>query len=116
MFEVFRKDLIVIRVGDGFLDERGIWLDGTDTYLTIKASVQPTPAKVLETLPEGYRTKSTYTLYTNTRLRVSEDGLSNPDNVLIEDQLYQAIRIASWQNKLINHYQILVSKVDVDGN
>jgi len=79
MFDVFRRDLQVIRSGLGSY-EQGMWREGTaEDAFYIKASVQATDAEVLETLPEGYRTRESYTLFTDSKLQTSVVGKYNPD-------------------------------------
>ncbi len=112
---IFRKKLQVIRKGDGSY-QNFKWVDGELQNLEIEASVQPTPADVLLTLPEGFRTKSTYTLYTDTKLRTAEVDKNNPDIVVIDSERYQVVRIAAWQNDVISHYEVLVVQEGTDAH
>ncbi len=111
---IFRKTLIALRKGAGsYVNFQ--WVDGVPEVFEIKASIQPTPAEVMLTLPEGYRTKESYTLITDANLKTASSAdKSNPDVVVIENEKYQVTRVESWQNTFLNHYEIIVTKEDRD--
>ncbi len=112
-FEIFRKDVTVIRYAQGsFINN--IWVNGVETIFTIKASVQPSQAEVMEMLPEGYRDKGAYTLYTDTELNISVAGTTSPDIVLINGQRHIVKIVEPWGNDLINHYKVIVVNEDID--
>lgn len=117
MFDVFRRDLTVYRIGQGQY-ANGIWQDGANTSIIIKASVQATDAEIMQTLPEGERTKESYTLFTNTKLETSKVNNSKPDVVMIEGERYQVIRVTAHQNLKYPtaHYEVLVVRENVDAN
>ena len=118
MFDVFRRDLTVTRKAIGSY-VNGLWVDnGQNSSFTIKASVQATDAEILQTLPEGYRTKESYTLFTDSKLQTSVVSKTNPDVVTIEDEPYQVVRVTPWKNLSYPtaHYEILVVRENVDVN
>ena len=118
MFDVFRRELQVTRSGLGGY-EKGVWREsGLATDFTIKASVQATDAEVLETLPEGYRTRESYTLFTDSQLQTSIVGKRNPDMVDIDGEQFQVVRVTPWKNLAYPtaHYEVVVVKENVDGN
>lgn len=117
MFEVFRRELSVTRRGEGQYVE-GIWVEDAGSEFTIKASVQATDAEILQTLPEGYRTAESYTLFTSTKLQTASINKSNPDIVTIDEGLFQVVRITPWQNLQYptQHYEVLVVKENIDVN
>jgi hypothetical protein len=115
MFNVFRRDLSVERT-TGYFDDDGLWINGQPQIFNIKASVQATDAEILQTLPEGYRTKVIHTLHTNTELRIA--GVNNciADIVVIDGVKFQAVKVTPWQNMMFatKHYEVVVVKVDDD--
>lgn len=118
IFDIFRRDLTVKRIGIGDYqkvdDGPALWVDGAETSFTIKASVQGADNEVLQTLPEGDRTKEVYVLYTTTELKTVVTGLSNPDIVVIDNKEYQVIRVTSRRNLstyATAHYEIIVIKI-----
>jgi hypothetical protein len=117
MFDVFRKDLTVYRTGEGKYIN-GLWEDGATSSFTIKASIQATDAEIMQTLPEGERTKESYTLFTGNSLKTSEVNKSKPDVVIIEGERYQVIRVTAHQNLKYPtaHYEVLVTKENIDAN
>ena len=118
MFDVFRRNLTVKRKALGSY-VNGLWVESQeDSVFTIKASVQATDAEILQTLPEGYRTKESYTLFTDSKLQTSVVSKTNPDVVTIEDEPYQVVRVTPWKNLSYPtaHYEILVVRENVDVN
>jgi hypothetical protein len=117
IFDIFRRNLTVKRVEQGTyqnVDGLTLWVDGAETSFTIKASVQGVDNEVLQTLPEGDRTKEMYVLYTSTELRTVTAGVSNPDIVIIDNKEYQVIRVTSRHNLstyATAHYEIVVIKI-----
>ncbi len=110
---LFKRDVVVVRPGLGFYLD-GVWVEGEEDIFTIKANVQPVPAEIMETLPEGYRTRSAFILYTNTELNTSEDNQNNPDFVFLYDKKYFVTKKEIWQNTLLSHYEIIVVKGEKD--
>jgi hypothetical protein len=113
--DIFKRDVSVIRKGDGSY-QNFVWIDGADTNFTIRANVQPTPAEIMMTLPEGYRTKDSFVLYTNTRLLTSNDNKNNPDVVLLYGKRFFVTKVEVWQNTILEHYEIVVVKEESDVN
>ncbi len=117
MFDVFRRNLTVKRKTGGTYNDLGIWENGAEEILEIKASVQKTDAEILQTLPEGYRSKESYVLFTSTELKTVDIGVTNPDRVVINGEDFQVVRVSPWQNinfKTIKHYHVLVVKINTD--
>jgi hypothetical protein len=110
---VFKRNVSVIRKGEGvYIDH--VWQDGVESEFVIRASVHPTPARVLNTLPEGYRTTDSFTLYTNTKLVSAEDNVNNPDTVILYNNRYLVAQIKTWDNTTLSHFEIIVTKDERD--
>ena len=114
MFGVFRRPLTVTRKSGGeYVD--GIWQPGSESQITIQASVQPTSPDDMELLPSGRRDRQAFTLYADTPLRISgEVEGSNADTVNIDGAKYEASARRPWQNNIINHHVTVVTKVPDD--
>jgi len=110
MFSRFRKTLTVTRGGAGqFVD--GIFQPGTQSSFTIQASVQPTTPDDVELIPAGKRDRLSYTLYSDTALKIANDNTQQPgDRVLIDGETYEAMGRQPWQNNIINHHRTVVVK------
>ena len=71
---IFKKQILVIRNQPGFYvqdvnsPDVGLWQNAQEISFTIDASVQPAPGEITQILPEGYRKKSSYVIYTETEL------------------------------------------------
>ena len=113
--DIFKRNVTIERTGSGSYVNY-IWVEGASSNLIIRANVQPTPAEVLETLPEGYRNKDSYTLFTNTHLFTSVDNNSNPDVVLLYNRRYIVAKVAIWENTSLSHYEIIVVEDESDRN
>lgn len=115
-FEIFRRELVVSRTGNGSYNENGIWNNGELETFNIKASIQQIEPEILETLPEGYRTRETYSLITETELKTAIAGVTNADYVTIDDQKFQVVKVARWNNLnySTDHFEALVVRVNVD--
>lgn len=114
MFDVFRRELNVYRKSDGsFID--GYWQDGEESSFNILASVQGTDAEVLQTLPEGYRTRESYTLFTDSELKTALTGTRTPDIVEINAEKFIVARVSPWQHlDPTKHYEVVVVRENVD--
>ncbi len=111
--DIFKRDVAVIRPGAGAYIN-GVWQQNTGSSFTIRANVQPVPAIVMETLPEGYRTKSAFILYTNTELNTAQEDLNNADIVQLYGEKYFVTKKEIWGNTNLAHYEIIVVKEDSD--
>ena len=122
MFEVFRRELTVKRTPtSGYQDVDGVtlWVDAAAVPFIIKASVQGADNEVLQSLPEGDRTKEVYVLYTSTELKTVVTGVSSPDIVVIDSKEYQVIKVTPRRNLSTYstaHYEVVVIKVIKNGN
>lgn len=118
LFNLFKKTLTVSRpVVGNYINN--IYVDGNNTEFTIKASVQPAGGDVLEMLPEGYRTKETYVLYTDTMLNTAtSDDLRLPDIVKLNltgvQEDFIVIKVDNWSNTFLKHFKVIVQKKDID--
>ncbi len=118
IFDIFRRKLQVFRQGPGGY-VNGLWVYGNLESFLIKASIQGVDNEILETLPEGYRTRKSYMLYTDTELRTAIMEQAIPDIVEICDKEYQVIRVSVNQNiagYATAHYQVIVVESNVDAN
>lgn len=121
IFDVFRRKLKVWRYSAGtYVD--GPWVDGSllSTFC-IKASTQGVDNEILQTFPEGDRTKKSYLLYTDTKLQTAIEGknATEPDIVEIYDEKYRVVRVTVNQNitgYATAHYQVVVMESNVDAN
>lgn len=99
-----RKKLRVIRKSMGRYVS-GEWITGQSRNFNIEASVQGCNTKVLQSLPEGYRTSENYRLYTDTELKIAKDS------VIINDQEFLVVKVTPWQHFVDTaHYEVVVVK------
>lgn len=86
----------------------GVWYPGVTGPIVIGASVQPSPGKDLELLPEGRRTTGAYTLY-------AVEPLVVEDVFQLFGEAYEVLHAESWQNGIIPHYKAVAAKMQAPG-
>jgi hypothetical protein len=106
-----RLQVKLIRKSPGSYSEDGIWEPGLMQESFIRASVQPTAPNDVEHLPEGRREQKSYTLFTNSEV-IGLGTSQNSDKFEIFGELFEAVKVEQWANNLINHYMVIVSRVD----
>ena len=105
-----RKKLKYKRVLPGeYVD--GVWVEGRMLDLFFTASVQPTTPKQMQSLPEGRRNVASFSLYTNTELRTAEQHSHQADIVVLDDGEYEVSAVERWNNGIIPHFVLIVTKV-----
>lgn len=120
VFEQFRREFQAIRqAAAGYADMERV--EGVKTFFNITANIQPVEAEVLVTLPEGYRTRDSYTLYTSDELKTAEVGLWEPDVVVIDSKEFIVSKVSRWDNispilQIVDHYEVIVVEGDRDAN
>lgn len=112
-----RINLIARRVNQGFLPN-GFSSDELNTFEEFElktCTVQPASGAELETLGEGYKDRSAYTIFSQTSANPAIEGTtSNPDEVFLGGRYtsdpgwFLVMREAPWQNGHINHHKLLV--------
>lgn len=76
---------------------RGRVQDGTQSTVSITASVSPAMGDDLERLPEGRNSKAAYTLFTSTRLYTGGQGEDyEPDWVTIDGFYCEVQHVEKW--------------------
>jgi len=110
---IFKKQIQVFRKQPGYyvkdVDSQnlGLWQDGQETFFNIQASVQPAPGEITQILPEGYRNKSSYLIYTDTELFCSEENETNPDIVILFNREYLILKKKIFDMTYLSHYELI---------
>lgn len=105
----FGKSLLVKRRGQGSY-QAGVYQNGNIVTISILASVQPLNEKETLLLPENRREQNSYKLFTSSQLFATQKGGVNADFVVINGIDYEVMKVMPWQNSIINHYKVIVSK------
>jgi hypothetical protein len=110
---IFKKQIQVFRKQPGYyvkdVDSQnlGLWQDGQETFFNIQASVQPAPGEITQILPEGYKNKSSYLIYTDTELFCSEENETNPDIVILFNREYLILKKKIFDMTYLSHYELI---------
>lgn len=76
----------------------GVLVPGASSTRTIEASVQPISGRERETLPEGWRVRARWKMYTTASLStVDLEVPAEADQVAWGDDLYDVVSVADWQ-------------------
>lgn len=103
-----RKTLTLSRPAAGSY-VNGVWVEGAVTQSFFEASVQPLAGKEIELLPEERRNTESYKLFTDTELlTVNTSSRRNADIITIDGRNFEVYSVKSWQNTIINHYEVVV--------
>lgn len=109
-FDAFRQSVTIRRRTAGeYVDGR--WIEGAETVLTIKASVQPAKDSDMQMLPEGRRFMSSFRLYTDTELRSSEEHGANCDIAALPFGDHEIVAVMPWGNGIIPHFKAIAQRV-----
>ena len=85
----------------------GRWVEGSSSaVITIQASAQRLTPKETQLLPEAYRTRSAYRVYTQTELKVVTLPTKGCDSIVIEGSTYDILSVEKW-TQLYPHYKII---------
>ncbi len=85
---------------------RKVAATGGSTF-SIVASAQPAPGRTLQTLPEGFRDRGGWVLYTSSELRTSDGAGQEPDSVAIDGVAHQVAECKPWA-AAGNYYRAVV--------
>lgn len=112
------KIFTVIRRGAGDYDANGFFKKtNPDTSFQIKASIHPVSGSETLLLPENRREKDLKKLITSTELFSVEKGEgTNNDLLIVEGKEYEVFKVKKWDNSIINHYEVYVSKITANDN
>ena len=88
------------------------WVSTGETEIAFKSSIQPATGKDMENLDAGRRQKDVRALYPSIEIQtlVDGDGGTQPDQIEIDGERYEAVHVEPWQNNVINHYRALFAR------
>jgi len=87
----------------------GMSTPGTETELTITASVQPTSGKILERLEINRREKDVKTVYTHTEIL-------NNDFIIIDTHEYEVNNVEDYsRHPFLQHYKVVATRKKDEG-
>ena len=90
---------------------RGEWV-ASHQNATFLGSIQPTSGKDTDFLPQARRDKGAVKVYSNTPLRVSQEGTDQSGDIVSwQGRDYELVTALPYQNAIISHYKYLA--VDV---
>jgi hypothetical protein len=107
----FRKPYNVKRTVAGSYVS-GVFVEGSETTLTIQASIQPVSGQDMVSVPEGRRSSDMVKVYTDTDLFSQGDAGSgqSPDRVVWRSKEYEIYTKDVNQSDVINHYKYYAIK------
>jgi len=106
----FRAARIVKRkFGGQYLE--GVWVEGTETEMTLILGIQPASPEVILNLPEGRKTRPTFVVFCDDELMPqSDDGRG--DVVVSEYGNLEVFSVEAWQSGIIPHYKAIAQRTE----
>lgn len=107
----FRKPFTVKRTIPGAY-VNGVYVEGSETTLTIHASVQPVSGQDMVSVPEGRRASDVVKVYTSSDLFAQGDAGSgqSPDRLVYLGKDYEIYTKDVNQNGVISHFKYYAVK------
>lgn len=107
----FRKPLTVKRTVAGAY-VNGVYVEGSESTITIQASVQPMSGEDIVAVPEGRRSSDMVKLYAATNLNAQGDAGSgqSPDRIVWLGKDYEIYSKEVRQMGVIDHYKFYAIK------
>ena len=88
----------------------GYWVAGARSILAITASIQPVAlGQDMESLPEGRRLSDFMKVYTDTKLKVTDES-TQPDLIVFDGFAYELVSVGKHQSGVIPHYKYTAVK------
>lgn len=107
-----KKPLVVKRTSPGEW-VNGRWVEGTLTNLTVQGHYYPLTASEKVSLPEAFRSQSTYKMHSASELySVREKNGQSPDKVQIKDDWYEVQEADHFSMGVRDHYEYLLVRVE----
>lgn len=105
----------VSRQGAGGTFVEGTFVPGSKVMLTVSGSLQPMTDRDTQVLPELYRTRQTYKLYSeDVLLTEREFGLKRADRVSVYGEPYVVFSTNRWDGTGIPYKRYVLVKEDVE--
>lgn len=102
-----RQRITLTRYGAGSY-VAGEWVEGAETEIEIRASIQPAKGRDLDRIPEGRTLAGVVKLITSSELQAGGEN-TNPDRFTWSGSEYEIMYVDHWKNGLITHYEALAS-------
>ena len=92
----------------------GSWTqDGDPTTSTHRGSVQPTPGRQAQYLPEAVRNRENISIFTRSELRAaSETAKTKGDRIVFGGATYEVHTVRAWRQGGAAHYEATAARVD----
>ena len=106
-----RNVVLVARdmIGGAYVD--GVWTQTASAPYNVRCSKQPMSPAAMLALPEGRRELRSFVLFTSRKL--NDVNSQNPTRVTIEGEEYEVFSCNPWENKIINHFEVIVQRMQV---
>lgn len=104
----FRKQqTIKTRTAGDYVD--GVWVEGSETIITIQASIQPLSLEDMQATTEGRRLSDSVKMYTDSDLKAVDDKGANqqPDVLVWRGRDYEIVSKGAYQMGVISHYKYI---------
>ena len=117
---LFKEPIEIIRCNPGYYNQDenseffGEWVEGASNSFFINAIVHPAPGDITDILPEGYREKSIYLVYSDIELFGVIENQKKPDIVIYRNQRYFVFKKKFFPMTHLSHCESIIIKDEKD--
>ena len=112
-----QQPVTLTRRAAGTRGSDGRFVPGAAAATTIQASVQPTPGKDLDRLPEGERSRDSRTAFTTSTLATADQAAGTPaDTITVDGATFEVYQVQAWPSSgPLPHYKVLLLELAESG-
>lgn len=95
----------------------GVWVEGTQSLVTIKINIQPMRGYELMALPEADRSREWVKFYTTADIQgIKEGDLSSPspqspDRIIWDGRTFEVSRVSTYKMGVLDHTKAIAARV-----
>lgn len=93
----------------------GVWVEGTETNVTIDVNIQPLKPSELLILPEADRSRQWWKMYSASEIRMDKQGTSGwaADEFVYQGDRYKVMKVENYAMGILNHYRALAARMEI---
>lgn len=108
----FRKLVIVKRKNPGNYNSDGIWVEGDESTIPVRMSIQPLRLEEMDALPEGRRSSKAMKIFADAELLCAEQSeTQNADILIWQGKQWEVVACDAYQMGILPHFKALAVEV-----
>lgn len=113
LIESFLTNTYTVRRSSGATVVNGRWEESGFTTVVVKGSLQPLNAREIKMLPEGFRLKQMYKLYSDASIAtINTASQAGADKVTIDGETFKVISVEDWKGTKVDlpHFKSILQR------